>query len=195
LALLVGLLPAAPAAAASSLYEARIEARELLADLHHGFVDVEELRLRANTVDQVQRRAAQTAAEGEALDYVPLVGTWVIHVPEGGGAPAFDALHTFEVGGTFVETSSLLATLTEGPAHGSWRTAPHNRRHVALTFELFAFEDGQAIGRIRVRARLVVKGNELQGDTVVDLILPDGELISAIGSGPFTGTRMAIVAP
>ncbi len=66
-----------------------------------------------------------------------IVGTWIVHIPasDGGGAP-FDALHTFNGDGTFVETSSLLATLTEGPAHGVWKG---KKRDYDYTFELFVF--------------------------------------------------------
>src|ERR1044071_93342 len=61
---------------------------------------------------QAGRQGSESAAVIQASDD-KIVGTWIVHIPasNGGGAP-FDALHTFNTDGTFVETSSLLATLT-----------------------------------------------------------------------------------
>jgi len=117
-----------------------------------------------------------------------LVGTWNVVVP---GDPPFDALQTFNEDGTFVETSSLLATLTEGPAHGVWKS----RRHGAiLTFELFAFDpDGNEAGRIRVRnfIRLLDEDNFV-AESAVDFIDLDENVIPEIATGTFTGKRMKL---
>jgi hypothetical protein len=120
-----------------------------------------------------------------------IVGTWNVHIAEsdGGGAP-FDALQTFNGDGTFVETSSLLGVGGEGPAHGSWERVARNYR---LMFELFVFdpETGECVGRVRVRNLISLPNtNTINSLTVVDFIEPDGNVIEAIDSGPFTGTRL-----
>lgn len=123
-----------------------------------------------------------------------LVGTWVLHVPDAPGAPGFDALQTYNADGTMTETSSLLGQLPEGPAHGVWARAEKKGTY-NVTFELFAFDEtGQAVGRIRVRVLLRVIGKDnLTADTAVDFIEPGGNVISDIGGGPFSGTRVKLL--
>jgi hypothetical protein len=127
---------------------------------------------------------AQAISEG-------IVGTWVMHIPASPGSPAFDALQTYNDDGTMTETSSLLAHLAEGPAHGVWKRATKKDTY-DVTFELFAFdENGDSVGRIRVRVLIRLTGkNNLSADTVVDFIEPDGTVIPNIGSSPFTGIRV-----
>jgi hypothetical protein len=118
-----------------------------------------------------------------------LVGTWNVIVP--GDAP-FEALHTFGEDGTFVETSSLLGQLAEGPSHGVWE---YKRRGGAvLTFELFIFDPaGNHVGRVRVRnfIRLVDEDNFV-ADSAVDIIELDGTVIPDVATASYTGTRMKL---
>ncbi len=118
-----------------------------------------------------------------------LVGTWNVTVPVDGGE--FHALHTFGHDGTFVETSSLLATLTEGPAHGVWE---HRKGGFVLTFELFAFDpDGNEVGRVRVRNWIrLIDDDHFTADSVVDFIELDGTVIEGIASGPYSAVRMQL---
>lgn len=122
-----------------------------------------------------------------------IVGTWVVHIPasDGGGAP-FDALHTFGGDGTFVETSSLLATLTEGPAHGIWKG---KKRDYDYTFELFVFNADQTVaGRVRVYGSIHINGdNNFTGTYTVAFINLDGSVDDAIDGGEFAGTRLQII--
>lgn len=122
-----------------------------------------------------------------------IVGTWNVHVlTSDSGSPPFDALHTYNSDGTFVETSSLLATLTEGPAHGVWE---FTRRGYILTFELFIFdpETSESVGRVRVRNLIRLNGNDkFTADSAVDVIEPDGTVIEGVDTGIYTATRMRI---
>jgi hypothetical protein len=122
-----------------------------------------------------------------------LTGSWNVQIPESdGGAPPFEALHTFGADGTFIETSSLLGTRTEGPAHGVWSRTLNG---FVLTFELFAFdpETGNAVGRVRVRNFIQYSdrtANKFQSLSTVDFIEPDGNEIRDIDGGPYTATRI-----
>jgi hypothetical protein len=181
-----GLVDAAEAVAADGLRNALVRAHGLLDDLHKGRIERRDI-----AVVDVAAVADSTEAKGVAPKRAPLTGTWRVHVPGPTAAESFDALQTFGSDGTFVETSSLLATLSEGPAHGVWTT---NRAEPLLTFELFAFdENGTAIGHIRVRNRIRVVGqNEFTASSVVD-ILPFGEPpILAVGGGDYSAERVVV---
>ncbi len=149
------------------------------------------LRVQSETEDAAFVEKGETAQQAEASNPL-IVGTWFIDVPGSDGAPGFQAYQTFGSDGTFVETSSLLGTLPEGPAHGVWTG---KKRDYQLTFELFAFDpDGNAVGRIRVRCAIrILSEDNLVGDTKVDFIEPDGTVIPEIGSGPFTGKRVKVL--
>jgi hypothetical protein len=149
------------------------------------------VRLQAETQDEALVERGETPQQADAGNPL-IVGTWFIDVPGADGAPGFQAYHTFGGDGTFVETSSLLATLTEGPAHGVWSG---KKRDYLLTFELFAFDpDHNPVGRIRVRCAIhIVNEDNLVAETKVDFIEPDGTVIPEIGSGPFTGKRVKVL--
>jgi hypothetical protein len=185
LALVVVALPATAARPEpESLASALKDARQLLVDVRHGVLDRESIPSGKPSL------LPMSAATAPLRNLGTLVGTWFVVVP---GETPFYAYQTFGVDGTFVETSSLLATLTEGPAHGAWRQAGNTNY---LTFELFAFEAGEAIGRIRVRCSVTVDGNVLEAQSAVDILALDGELIAAdVASGPFTGTRLRALQP
>lgn len=120
-----------------------------------------------------------------------LTGTWVIHVPESPGSAAFNALQTYNDDGTMTETSDLLAQLVEGPAHGVWSG---KKSDYQVTFELFAFENQQPVGRIRVRVSIhLINDDNLTANAVVDFIDPDGTVIPNIGGSPFSGTRIKVL--
>ncbi|MBX7171656.1 MAG: hypothetical protein K1X72_11920 [Pyrinomonadaceae bacterium] len=121
-----------------------------------------------------------------------LTGTWYVTVPGATPDQNFYAYQTFGSDGTFVETSSLLITLTEGPAHGVWEP---RRNGAALTFELFAFDPATStqVGRIRVRCVIrLTDADHITADTVVDFIEPNGNVIPEIATGPFTGERVKV---
>ncbi len=123
-----------------------------------------------------------------------LIGTWYVTVPDSPDAAGFNAYQTFNLDGTLTETSSLLGTLTEGPARGVWSG---NRLDYVTTFELFAFdENGDASGRVRVRSRIhLIDDDHFEGSSVVDFILPDGTVLEAVGSGDYSGERMQVIDP
>jgi hypothetical protein len=141
---------------------------------------------------QAGRQESESGAVIQASDD-KIIGTWVVHIPasDGGGAP-FDALHTFNGDGTFVETSSLLATLTEGPAHGVWKG---KKRDYDYTFELFVFNADQTVaGRVRVYGSIHINGdNNFTGTYTVAFINLDGSVDDAIDGGEFAGTRLQII--
>lgn len=128
----------------------------------------------------------------EALD--PLVGTWTVQVSSPDGAP-FQALQTFHADGSFTETSDLLATLTEGPAHGVWVRDGDVYR---LTFLLFAFDGERSpVGRIRVRAEVHYspdRPGRFTADYQVDFLGNDGTTLNGIGTGSGTARRLRVQA-
>lgn len=146
-----------------------------------------------NVVARVEEAyAAKDETSAEFSSRRDLTGTWYMTVPGATPAETFYAYQTFGADGTFVETSSLLVALTEGPAHGVWERRLHG---FILTFELFAFdpESQVTVGRVRVRNFMrLVDDNNLRADSVVDFIEPDGTVIPNIAAGPYTGTRVKI---
>lgn len=117
-----------------------------------------------------------------------LTGTWNVVVPGANPEDTFYALHTFSDDGTFVETSSLLASLIEGPAHGIWS---QSGRSAVLTFELFAFDAGKPVGRVRVRNFILhYAKDKFTAYSVVDFIEMDGTVIPSIATGVFHAERL-----
>jgi hypothetical protein len=123
-----------------------------------------------------------------------IVGTWLCDVPNGQPVP-FQALHTFNSDGTFIETSSLLGRGEEGPAHGVWK---RDGRLYRLTFQLFAFDPatGENPGMIRVRITLKQESADQLNATegFVEFIAPDGS-VEPLGSeeNPYTCTRIKVL--
>ncbi len=146
--------------------------------------------------ESLARVEAAYSERGETASYLPsqdLTGTWYVTVAGPTPAENFYAYQTFGYDGTFVETSSLLVTLTEGPAHGVWEA---RTRGYVLTFELFAFdpEDGVQVGRVRVRNVITMNGRDnFAADSAVDFIEPDGTIVPNIAAGPFSGTRVQVL--
>lgn len=178
----------APSVKHTSLMELVQRAREGRAATNPRIVaQINEAYAAANSMGESRIEVGQVARE--------LTGSWNVQIPESdGGAAPFEALHTFGGDGTFVETSSLLGTRTEGPAHGVWSRTLGG---FILTFELFAFDPdtGEAVGRVRVRNFIQYSdrgGNAFQALSTVDFIEPDGNVISDIDGGPFTATRIAL---
>lgn len=139
---------------------------------------------------QIEEAYAESKEESNNFFGANLTGTWYVTVPGPTPEENFYAYQTFGLDGTFVETSSLLVTLTEGPAHGVWER--RNRGNV-LTFELFAFdpENGVQVGRIRVRCYIQLNGrNNFSAYSAVDFIELDGTVIPDIATGPFYGERV-----
>lgn len=136
--------------------------------------------------------AQEGVTDAQAItETAKIVGTWLITVPDSPGVPGFKALHTFHENGTFTETSDLLGQGVEGPSHGAWNGKKNDYR---LTFHLFTFdENGLPSVRIRVRCTIKVVGDTLTATTTVDIIEPDGNIILAVGGGPFSGVRLPVV--
>ena len=140
--------------------------------------------------------AEKSEVKGENLE-APfsggLVGTWYCTVPGPTPEDTFYAYQTFGADGTFVETSSLLGALPEGPAHGVYERI---RRGYVLTFELFVFDQssgGAAVGRVRVRNSVQLNDRDhFTSEYVVDFIEFDGTVIPNIGAGTFSGERVQL---
>lgn len=172
------------------LRAALTRARQILLDLKSGAVDrasLERAYPKAPAVDAIVADAKALPAQKPAI-----VGTWYVVVPGPTPADDFYAYQTFNADGTFVETSSLLGGLTEGPAHGSWRQVGLDT--FRLTFELFFFENGVAGGRVRVRATVNATGGRLLADSAVDVLGLDGSVLAEnVGGGPFNGQVVAVL--
>ena len=149
-------------------------------------------RLSPEIAQQV-RDAYAEAKDDEPLSQPSISGTWYCQVTESNmGFPPFQAYHTFDSDGTFVETSSLLGLGGEGPAHGVYE---RSRRGYVLTFELFVFDPGtgESVGRVRVRVAIrMTSSNSFNAQTAVDFIEPDGTVIEDIDGGPFTARRVQV---
>jgi hypothetical protein len=119
-----------------------------------------------------------------------LTGTWYVTVPVD-DTTVFHAFQTFGSDGTFVETSSLLGTLIEGPAHGVWE---NRKRENLLTFEVFEFDpDGNEAGRVRVRNLIrLTDNNHFTAYSVIDFIDLNGEITEGIATGIYTAERMQV---
>jgi hypothetical protein len=124
-----------------------------------------------------------------------LVGTWRAHV-ESPDFPPFDAFHTFHDDGTFTEVSSLLATLTESPAHGVWAST---RDGFLLTFELFGFDETgapNAIIRVRNWIQIPHDRDHFEAQSVVDILDLDGTVVAPeVGSASVQATRIGVAGP
>src|SRR6185503_3450394 len=107
-------------------------------------------------------------------DIAPLVGTWHIQVP---GEEPFQALWTFHADGTFVETSSLLGQVMEGPAHGVWQRTQDG---YGLTFYVFEFdEQGQHNGLAKVRCQIQLDSpDQLTADCPWEIFDLDGNIVA-----------------
>jgi hypothetical protein len=165
--------------------------KQLVDDARNGRIKVDKESL-------ARVNEAYAAKSDDQADAVPpffkLTGTWYMTVPTGPNPEdVFNAYQTFGEDGTMSETSSILGTLVEGPAHGVYER--HGRGYL-LTFELFAFDQdngGVVAGRYRVRCFIQLTGaNTLQADTALDIIELDGTVIPDVAAGPFTGERVQV---
>jgi len=120
-----------------------------------------------------------------------MVGTWNVIIPGPTPAETFYSMQTFGTGGTFVETSSLLGQLFEGPAHGVFEC---RARGCTLTFEVFEFApDGSNIGKLRLRNAIsLTDAAHFVSNFAVDFIEVDGTVIPDIATGSFTGEKMQV---
>lgn len=120
-----------------------------------------------------------------------LVGTWNVTVPGPTPADTFYAMQTFGAGGTFVETSSLLGHLFEGPAHGVFEC---RSRGCTLTFEVFEFApDGSCYGKLRLRSAISLPDfSHFNSNFAVDFVELDGTVIPDLATGSFSGERMQV---
>jgi ketosteroid isomerase-like protein len=145
---------------------------------------VKDGKITALTIDDTPEWLAKAAASN-------LVGTWKIKVPKSqGGFEAFEALHTFNADGTFVETSSLLGTGTEGPAHGVWAC---KGKDCKLTFQLFTFDKGKNNGMAQVRCSILpTSADSLTANCAVDVIGLDGKVQKDVDKTPFDGVRVKV---
>jgi hypothetical protein len=136
---------------------------------------------------------AQVNKASANANRIRLVGTWFCDVAASdAGLPPFQALQTFHVDGTFIETSSLLGQGEEGPAHGVW--TPRGNDY-ALAFQLFGFdkESGQAVIRVIVRVSIQLDGQDrLNAGYAVDLIDLDGTVTPNVDTGTYACTRMRV---
>jgi len=122
----------------------------------------------------------------------PFVGTWIwkINVSRT-GLPEFLAIQTYHGDNTITENSSLLPTLTEGPAQGIWKRDGGLYRTV---FQLFVFDDKkQYAGMVRVRGNLTfIIADRMMGTFIVDFIAPDGTVELSIDSADAVGVRLKL---
>jgi hypothetical protein len=122
-----------------------------------------------------------------------LVGTWNVTVLGQGPNPFF-AMQTYGSGGTFIDTTSQLSKLLEGPSHGVYSCGT---RFCDLSFEIFEFDpNGNYIGKIRLRCLLTpnAASTALSAQYTVDFIELDGTVIPDIASGTFSGVKQQVLS-
>lgn len=122
-----------------------------------------------------------------------LVGTWNVTVFGQGPTPFF-SMQTFGTGGTFVDTTSQLGKLGEGPAHGVFQCGT---RFCDLSFEIFEFDTGgNYVGKIRLRCLITpnAASTAFSAQYTVDFIELDGTVIPDIASGTFSGVKQQVLS-
>ena len=122
-----------------------------------------------------------------------LVGTWNVTVMGQGPNPFF-AMQTFGTGGTFVDTTSQLGRLAEGPSHGVYECGT---RFCNLSFEIFEFDTaGAYVGKIRLRCLITPNSvsTSFNANYTVDFINLDGSVDSDIASGTFSGVKQQVLS-
>jgi hypothetical protein len=122
----------------------------------------------------------------------PLVGTWLYKVyDETGRNEIFRAIQTYHGDGTLTEVSSLLPNLDESPAQGLWK---RDGTRYQIWFILFTFDKQKNFtGYVRVRLTMEMETEDkIRGESVVDVIAPDGQLTLNVFKGPLEGTRFKL---
>jgi hypothetical protein len=122
----------------------------------------------------------------------PFIGTWVFKIAESStGLAEFLAVQSYHLGGTISENSSLLPTLTEGPAQGVWARSGSQYKTV---FQLFVFDENREYaGMVRVRGTLTVATEDkITGRFAVDFIAPDGSVEQDIDVSDAVGVRLKL---
>ncbi len=103
----------------------------------------------------------------------------------------FQALLTFNEGGTLAETSTALSPALRTPGHGVWRREPGFQQYsIAFTFLRFN-PDGTFAGTqvIRQTAMLVPGGNQYNATSFVQAFNASGNQIGPGGCATVVGTR------
>jgi len=122
----------------------------------------------------------------------PFIGTWVFKIAESReGLAEFLAVQSYHLGGTISENSSLLPTLTEGPAQGVWARSGSQYKTV---FQLFVFDENREYaGMVRVRGTLSLSGEDrITGKFAVDFLAPDGTVEADIDLSDAVGVRVKL---
>lgn len=115
-------------------------------------------------------------------------GSWLIS-PQTPGPP-FQALAAFGTGGIFITTGSDQA----GTGIGQW--VAQGSDGFVFSYKNFHFgPDGKLTSVTTVKAKGTFKGNTLTGTASQTAAGPNGEVITAPQTAPFTGTRVAAEAP
>lgn len=122
----------------------------------------------------------------------PFIGTWVFKIAESReGLAEFLAVQSYHLGGTISENSSLLPTLTEGPAQGVWARSGNQYKTV---FQLFVFDENhEYAGMVRVRGTLALGADDkITGKFAVDFLAPDGTVEADIDLSDAVGVRVKL---
>lgn len=131
------------------------------------------------------RSFAQDAQDATSREGHPLVGSWLVTVPNAPGVPP--SLYTFGADGTVVGASA------DGARHGSWEATSETAGDFVVVG--LSGPGSAVIGLVRFRGAL---GVDDSGDSFVltyeaEAIAPNGAVSAP--EGPFTiqGTRIAVI--
>jgi hypothetical protein len=117
----------------------------------------------------------------ENLGKKAVQGSWRVRVtstPGPGALPPFEALHTYNTGGGFLESNNVSPPSQATVGQGSWSSAGHGR--FDFTFIKFLFDpQGQFVGTAKVseRIQLSAGGNEYTGVGRVEIYDPSGRML------------------
>jgi len=149
----------------------------------------------AQLLVSAQNSSIFESAQSDEIQQLDIVGVFRTTVTQrncrtGNPIGTFQALLTFNEGGTMAETSTALSPALRTPGHGVWRSEPGFQQYsIAVTFLRFN-PDGTFFGTqvIRQTVTLAPGGNQYNATGFVEAYNASGNLLGT-GCATSVGTR------
>lgn len=117
-----------------------------------------------------------------------LTGTWLVKARNANFGVSFESLRTYNAGGTMTEVTN---ERPPSPAHGVW--AQQGNDYVDTMMLFVVDSTGKFIGRVRVRSRLTLIGQDSLTQTwEADFISPAGVVSTNASRGTGQGSRIRL---